>query len=297
MKKPKTSKFLKYLILALILFALISSLSFAFYWFLATPQPKSIEKALFRGISYTRDVRNSPRPVIIHIVSVDLKEDGIKIFITPGYPKSDLPLSAQTTSKFLSKYNLQLAVNGDGFTPWHSYTILDYYPHTGDPVDVIGFAASKGNVYSNDTDDEPTLYISLSNQARINTQIGKIYNAISGNEQIVKNGKITTNSDTSPQPRTAIALDRANRHLLIFVVDGRQPNYSEGVTLKELAQIIIDYGGYNAMNMDGGGSSTLVMESKIGLPHLLNRPINHHIPGNQRPVGNHIGIYAKSLDN
>jgi exopolysaccharide biosynthesis protein len=47
-----------------------------------------------------------------------------------------------------------------------------------------------------------------------------------------------------------------------LIVDGRQPNYSEGVTLPELAQIAIDYGAYTALNLHGGGSST--WSSKIG---------------------------------
>jgi exopolysaccharide biosynthesis protein len=187
-----------------------------------------------------------------------------------------------------------VAINGDGFMPWYSKNILNYYPQSGENVDPIGFAASEGIAYSQSTDNEPTLFLSASNQARFNTQIGKIFNAISGNQQLVKNGSaINQLDDKDPDPRTAVALDRSNRHLILFVVDGRQPGYSEGITLGELAEIIIHHGGYNAINLDGGGSSTMVIGAPSGIPKVINSPINHGIPGRQRPVGNHLGIYAK----
>ena len=291
-KRKNTSCFL----FGIITFLGLVGLVIGWFWLTNLPQPSPLEKPLFRGVIYERDIRTQPRPMVIHILTIDLKEQGIKFLVTPGDPEADLPLSARTTSKFLNGFNLQIAVNGDGFTPWHSNTIIDYYPHKGDPIDVIGFASSKGVVYSEDTDNEPTLFISPTNQARINTQIGKIYNAISGNLQIVKNGRVIPGLSQVPEPRTVIALDRANRHLIIIVVDGRQPGYSDGATLEELAQIVIEKRGYNAINMDGGGSTTLVMEDKLGIPKLLNRPINQRIPNNQRPVGNHLGIYAKSLN-
>ena len=291
-KRKNTSCFL----FGIITFLGLVGLAIGWFWLTNLPQPSPLEKPLFRGVIYERDIRTQPRPMVIHILTIDLKEQGIKFLVTPGDPEADLPLSARTTSKFLNSFNLQIAVNGDGFTPWHSNTIIDYYPHKGDPIDVIGFASSKGVVYSEDTDNEPTLFISPTNQARINTQIGKIYNAISGNLQIVKNGRVIPGLSQVPEPRTVIALDRANRHLIIIVVDGRQPGYSDGATLEELAQIVIEKRGYNAINMDGGGSTTLVMEDKLGIPKLLNRPINQRIPNNQRPVGNHLGIYAKSLN-
>jgi exopolysaccharide biosynthesis protein len=90
-----------------------------------------------------------------------------------------------------------------------------------------------------------------------------------------------------------VALDERERTMLLMVVDGRQPNYSEGVTIAELADIMIEYGGYTALNMDGGGSTTLVIEGEDGEPLILNSPIHHHIPGQERPVGNHLGIYAQ----
>jgi hypothetical protein len=110
----------------------------------------------------------------------------------------------------------------------------------------------------------------------------------------VEQGRLATVSDSEPQPRTAIALDKAGKRLIIVVVDGRQPRYSQGATLVELGEIILEQGGYFGMNLDGGGSTTLVKMGDFGRPELLNSPIEHQIPGRQRPVGNHLGIFAES---
>jgi exopolysaccharide biosynthesis protein len=88
-------------------------------------------------------------------------------------------------------------------------------------------------------------------------------------------------------------LTRDERKLLLFVVDGRQPNYSEGVTIAELTELICEYGGWTALHLDGGGSSTLVREGENGVPVVVNWPIHgRHPPGRERPVANHLGIFA-----
>jgi hypothetical protein len=79
---------------------------------------------------------------------------------------------------------------------------------------------------------------------------------------------------------------------MLFVVDGRQKNYSEGVTLPEFADIMLEYGAYDAMNFDGGGSSVMVIAGANGQPDALSTPIHNHIPGRQRPLGGMLGIYA-----
>ncbi|HWQ84780.1 MAG TPA: phosphodiester glycosidase family protein, partial [Anaerolineales bacterium] len=237
---------------------LITGLFLAWYWLGGRPQPSEQSQELYPGVYYSRQVRQSPRPMVIHVVQVDLREEGISLLVTPGDPKAGLPLAARTTSEFLEEFNLQLAVNGDGFLPWRSNAPLDIYPRSGDGVDPIGLAASEGVQYSSFTDNEPVLYLGRNNRAQFNSPGGKVYNAISGNLMLVARGKALPGLEGEPEPRTALALDRRGRTLLIVVVDGRQPGYSEGATLNELAELVVEFGGYQGMNMDGGGSSTLV---------------------------------------
>jgi hypothetical protein len=49
------------------------------------------------------------------------------------------------------------------------------------------------------------------------------------------------------------------------------------------------------LNLDGGGSTTLVMQQNQGV-RTLNAPIHTNVPLRQRPIANHIGIYAPPLD-
>ena len=272
----------------------------AAYTFLLRPQPASTSQQLFDGITYERESLRSPRPMVVHWVTVDLRAPGVSLLVTPGDPDSERSLEARTTSEFLEDFDVQIAVNGDGFEPWYSNTILDYYPHSGDPVDPVGFAASQGTVYAQGSGAEPTLYISKANKARFTSPIGKVYNAVSGNLALVAGGQTlpeslrVTGADI-PQPRTAVALDKSSRRMIILVVDGRQPGYSEGATLEELAGMLIAHGAQFAMNLDGGGSTTLVVEGRNGGARLLNSPIDHVFPGRERPVGNHLGIRANRV--
>ena len=94
-------------------------------------------------------------------------------------------------------------------------------------------------------------------------------------------------------PRTAIGYSHNGRYLYLVVVDGRQTLYSEGMTLMELAELMIDLGADYAMNLDGGGSSTMVVEGRDDQPRILNYPIDNYIPGRERPVANHLGVYVR----
>src|SRR3990172_8361659 len=257
-------------------------------------QPEPEKRQLFQGITYERIVSQDPRPMVIHVVTIDLKGNGIKTLVTPGDPDQSRPLSAKRTTQFLADNKLQLAINGDTFTPWQDLGPLGYSPQPGERVTPNGFAASKGVVYAQDSDEQPTLYIYQNNKASMNALIGKVYNAVSGFPLLLWNGNIADGLNSSDiDPRTAVGLNRAGNKLIIVIVDGRQPGYSEGATYAELAQILLDHKAWSGMNLDGGGSSTLVIEGENGEPEILNSPIHQHIPGNERPVGNHLGFWAK----
>ncbi|MDF2545762.1 MAG: phosphodiester glycosidase family protein [Anaerosolibacter sp.] len=82
------------------------------------------------------------------------------------------------------------------------------------------------------------------------------------------------------QPRTIIG-KYANDDLIMIVIDGRQGNWSVGVTLELLQDKLLTLGVKEAYNLDGGGSSAMYYDGKV-----LNRPSD----GKERPVANHIVI-------
>lgn len=105
---------------------------------------------------------------------------------------------------------------------------------------------------------------------------------IGGAPTLVKNGQVNVTYDQeimwgsgvgydNRDPRTAVGYT-ANNHVILIVADGRQIN-SEGVGLPELAQIMIDLGCVEAMNLDGGGSTQMA----IGNQYVNN-------PSEQRAV-------------
>ena len=282
------SRFLSMLCLLAVLYAVYDR---------GRPLPISREQELFDGVTYHRHVRYFPRPMIAHILVIDVTTPGLKFLVTPPDAEGDMPLLARSTSDFLTDFDLQIAINGDGFVPWWSHTPWDYYPHVGDPVTPLGLAASRGKVYAFDSVEdeglEPALFIGRRNQLVFNIQPEKIHNALSGDRMVVFHGEpVVGLDDDELDPRTAIGFDKMERRLILVVVDGRQPFYSVGATFAELADLLIEYGAFEAMSLDGGGSSTMVIAGGPDKPIILNSPIDNYIPGRERPVANHLGIYV-----
>ena len=83
-------------------------------------------------------------------------------------------------------------------------------------------------------------------------------------------------------PRTGIGI-KADGTVLLMVVDGRS-RYSAGMSLKEFATYLKRFGAVSAVNLDGGGSSEMVLDGKI-----MNRPSD----GSERPVSIGLGIFRK----
>jgi hypothetical protein len=110
---------------------------------------------------------------------------------------------------------------------------------------------------------EYAINISKDNRASI-IRLGEadpasIYNAIAGSEPILLNGKNVAKW-LELHPRTAVGINREGTKLFLCVVDGRQPTHSMGMTTPELAEMLRGYGAWNAINLDGGGSSTMVFD-------------------------------------
>ena len=87
-------------------------------------------------------------------------------------------------------------------------------------------------------------------------------------------------------PRTAVGIDTDGRRLLFLVIDGRSAS-SRGYTMVELANMMIALGADNALNLDGGGSSTLYSRKVTGEMGVINEPSD----GGERKVANGLGIF------
>ncbi len=288
-----------------LLIAAISSLALLILIYgllcLSRPPRTDLEQQLFPGITYRREARSTPRRIMLHIVTVDLTTPKLKFLVTPGTPRADgREINARTTANFVREFGVSLAINGSFFLPFYDRTPWNYYPHVGDRVDVLGQSISNGNIYSPGEPIWSVLCISPDNSIQIRAEKcneGTIQ-AISGNGRLVKDGVPVPPDPKVPNPQflpcTVVGINKAGDKLWIVVVDGRQPFYSEGLNLAQLAEIVLELGVYTGLNLDGGGSSTLVV-AKNGQPVVLNAPIHTRIPMRQRPVANHLGIYFDSI--
>jgi len=116
--------------------------------------------------------------------------------------------------------------------------------------------------------------------------------AVAGGPHLIGNGQIRSLTAwreegfsethlTGRQPRTAIG-QTADGTVLLVTIDGRQPGWSNGVNLRELAQILLDLGALDAINLDGGGSTVMTSNADI-----VNRPSE-----TRRSVANGLFVYA-----
>jgi exopolysaccharide biosynthesis protein len=96
-------------------------------------------------------------------------------------------------------------------------------------------------------------------------------------------GTISRNAEMR-HPRTAVGFSRDSSTLYLVTVDGRSEN-SGGMTLSELALLMRKLGAWQAMNFDGGGSTTMVVEGAV-----MNKPSD---TTGEREVGNVLAVVKK----
>jgi hypothetical protein len=88
-------------------------------------------------------------------------------------------------------------------------------------------------------------------------------------------------------PRTAVGISRDGATLIVVVLDGRRPEWSAGATLPELARVAIDAGAWDAVALDGGGSSAMWLRGeRDAAGSIRTRPSD----GRVRAVGNALGV-------
>lgn len=145
----------------------------------------------------------------------------------------------------------------------------------------------------------PGQKLNVSNQLYINgknTALTPSMSVVNGSPFLVKNGRISIDAkkegfDYTPdfyygfgltrQPRTLAGI-KANGDLIFITVDGRSPENSIGVSFQESAELLKSLGAITAINLDGGGSTTMVINGK-----LINKPSDST---GERPIGDGIFI-------
>ncbi len=248
----------------------------------------------------------------INAMRIDLRDPDLQMFSDP--PCANCPFGYETlgltTSGFLKAYGVQAAVDANFYSPCCSAT-------PGTPMDVIGLSISKGRVVSAQEGplDSSNVMFTTNKQVFMfgtnwNAATGMpirnntgIYTAVSGHYPLVTNGVnfayIYTNATDpyihQPQPRTAVGVSQDGRYLYLVTIDGRQSGSNPGALDQETGDWLLRFGAYNGINLDGGGSTTMVMADCYGNPIELNVPSDVLARGAERVLGNHLGVFAKPL--
>lgn len=114
---------------------------------------------------------------------------------------------------------------------------------------------------------------------------GPVLEMVGGNPRLVQQGiaiRTTGSFSTTRHPRTALGW-RKDGTLLLVTVDGRQTGYSVGMSLAEMSSLFLGLGAVEAVNLDGGGSTTLVIDGKV---------VNRYSDPAERSVGNALLLVA-----
>ena len=120
-------------------------------------------------------------------------------------------------------------------------------------------------------------------------QISDIAVGISGGGELLRNGEVVNNGmiigENAYNPRTMLGVNQDKSKIYIVCIDGRKNG--KGATHAEAAAIMKEYGAYDAIHLDGGGSTTMVVKEKgESTPSVVNVPSE----GPQRAVANGVGI-------
>ncbi|PQO27772.1 phosphodiester glycosidase family protein [Blastopirellula marina] len=264
------------------------------------PEPSSPEETA--PIYLWQETLDAPRTIVASLARIDLQSSDVECIVMIGDdPDGEGPAEAELAypETYMQKFNAMVGVNANAFGAAHNEDAKKGF-YLGMPVNIIGLAASAGNVRSAAEepprrkrgevafwqDEQHASQMSVPGQdTTIQEGVGQFIAAL------VIDDKIVQRQDEPIHPRTAIGLDASGRYLLLAVIDGRQKGYSEGVTLYELAQFMQQHGCAHAINLDGGGSSIMMFRDE---PEAEAKTFNRPSGGKHRPIPVMFGFRVKT---
>lgn len=224
------------------------------------------------------------------VVRIDLTDPTLKVAIGTGGPDPDADGPWETiltpTSKIAKANDFDLAINTVFFMNDRKGRPANVKYVEGDPAASTALIAQDGKILTQRRTGTPVLFDkhNIASIGSLNVVPPDSSVVVSGNQQIVFRGKpVDIKPGGERAPRTAIGTADMGKTLILFVVDGRRERWSVGMTMRELAQTMADLGCDHAVNMDGGGSTTLVTK-RPGENGPEWKPLNTPSDGSQLPL-------------
>ena len=253
----------------------------------------------FEGVRYWHELHSDP-VMSLYIVQVDLKNPNISIRVSPAGKDPDGDGEWQTVlmppSEIAKREHFDVCVNASFFIARNTKdaegAASGYV--AGKWASAEGYAMTDGKLWSSVPRKAwPMFFIDDHARARFLTagplpQDAK--QAVQGNAFVLLDNKVLEPKSEvmkARHPRTVIGMDRDGNTLTILTVDGRRPGVSIGMTGPELGEEMKRLGCDTAMNLDGGGSSELVLrDAETGKLMVMNQPSD----GRERAVADVLGV-------
>ena len=277
------------------------------------------------GITYIDRTEASPRAVHMHIVRIDLTAPGLRFKLSP--PSGAREVVRQTTLEYLKQERAQVAVNAHFFLPYPSNDadvwLVGIAASEGRVYSAFEIPKQDYALVAN----APGLNVDRANHASIVHRASprrdgrrvlepvRLWTTLAGSAQIVTGGVKTVPAYADSQhvgaplrpggpdnysnthswydavnARTAIGLSRDGRTMTVFTVD-RTAN-SRGMQVGEVADLLMrDYGVWDALNLDGGGSTSLAMQDPVTREPSLITASSDNPAG--RAVGSSLAVFAR----
>ncbi|MEL6984704.1 MAG: phosphodiester glycosidase family protein, partial [Actinomycetota bacterium] len=244
------------------------------------------ELTIAPGIDYQRISFDEPRRQVVHLALIDLDDPCLVLDATR--PATDGEVLAETTTEYVERTGATVAVNVAFFYPIEEYPHWDSYPTSGDPVTAIGHVVVERQRHGR-TEGAWGAGLGLRNgRGWAGPTVDGAEFEVPGRNLLIVDGTSVADESES-YPRTVAGVDTDTNRLVLLVADGKQPGYAEGMTYQEVAELLLGLGVDQAVEFDGGGSSTMVATID-GRVELLSRPSHQRIPGRERPVATHLGV-------
>ncbi len=284
----------------------------------ADPQPVEIEQPFFtdqprwrpiyQGIDFAEFANDKPRPLVMRVLRIDTSAPGLELFATPSNGDDPLETDAQTTRQFLEEHDLSVAINTHFFDPCCSRV-------EGEDKNLIGLSVAQGELVSPHTDSSQrdvilfapgvfaeddglgvAMFPGAPEAESIETDwLSGVTHAIAG-RAVLSCRQLRVGDDElsrTRHPRTLVGFGFSDEREFLYLVtiDGRQPGLSTGASLAEAGALMHFVGAYHAINVDGGGSTTMIIRDAEGASQLANSPSG----GSERFVGSNLGLRALPL--
>jgi len=289
----------------------------------APPQTRVVDA--YQGIRYIEHLEHQARPLRLHVAEIDLRTPGLRVMLSPAGGSREAV--RETTLEFVRRQGAQFGVNGHFFLPFPSDDADAFVIGLAASEGHVYSAFETPEQSFALVPDAPALALDRRNRARIVHRArgdgtgrrvrerGPLWTAVSGSAQVVTDGVVTVPQYRSPdQPRgqllpglngrfdagrswydvanarTLVGLSRDRRRLTVMVVE-RSPA-SEGLPVGEAARRMArDHGVWNALNLDGGGSSTMVWQDPATGAHALLNTSSDNPAG--RRVATSLAFFAR----